>query len=215
MRLKAKSSIKSFLFTMSLFLNLFFLVVLTTPLTEILHKPLIHDEPVSSKCEAIVILSAGIYKSGLPDFRTMVRLRKGYELYQQSRAEKIICIGGIRADSPSKSIAVIMKDTLVAYGIPSQQILIEDETINTYNDISYMLYKFRSDFDFDKTVFVTSSYHTYRVKRILEKKGINAKVVSAEPYELYPHKIVERAELFSEVIREYMAIYYSWMKGWI
>jgi len=211
-----KSSTKSVLIKAGIACNLFIFVVLFLPVMEILYKPLMHDEIISStKYQAIVILAAGLYRSGSPDFRTLVRLQKGRELYRQGRADRIICIGGIKEGSPAKSIAVVMKDTLVAHGISPNDILVDDETTHTYNDISHMLDKFGKDIDFNSAIFVTSSYHTYRVKKILEKKGLRAQVASAEPYELYPHEITERAGLFAEVIREYMSVSYSWLKGWI
>jgi len=211
-----KSSIKSVLIQAGIVCNLFIFVVLFLPVTEILYKPLMHDDIISSsKYQAIVVLAAGMYRSGSPDYRTLVRLKKGQELYRQGKADKIICIGGIMAGNPSKSIAVVMKDTLVAHGIVPQDIFVDDGTTHTYNDISHMLDKFGKDIDFNSAIFVTSSYHTFRVKKILEKKRLRAQVASAEPYELYPHEITERVGLFAEVIREYVAVGYSWLKGWI
>lgn len=160
-------------------------------------------------------MSAGIYDNGLPDFGTLVRLRKGLELYRNDRAEKIICAGGIRPEGRDISIAEAMKKTLLLYGIPDGNILTEDETVNTYNDITCVLKKFASKFNFNNSVFVTSSYHTYRTKRVLEKKRVDARVVSANPYELEPLTRVERLGLFTLVIREYMALCYFKIHGWV
>lgn len=192
-----------------------FIIVYFTPLTENLYKPLIFNDTLHEKKQVIVILSAGMYESDLLDFRTMVRLRKGLELYKQGKADKIICAGGVRVEGTPKSIAAIMKDTLILLGVPGDKILIEDETINTFNDITHTIEKFRSEFDFNRAVFVTSSYHTFRVKKILLRKDIHAAVVSAEPYELYPQFRSERPEFLREVVREYMAICYFKIKGWI
>ncbi len=195
-------------------INLCLFVILFTPLTEQLYKPLIVNEK-PEKSEVIVILSAGIYDDGLLDFGTLVRLRKGLELYRNKLAGKIICAGGIRPENIDISIAEAMKETLVLYGIPDENILTEDETINTYNDITYLLKKFESRFNFNNSIFVTSSYHTYRTKKILEKKSVNAFVVSANPYELEPISRLERLSLFKLVIREYMVFFYYKIKGWI
>ncbi len=206
--------IRNIFIIISFCINLCLLVILFTPFTRQLYKPLVVNETVK-KSEAIVILSAGCYESGLPDFRTLTRLRKGLELYNDSWAGTIICAGGVRFNREKKSIAEIMKDTLIFYGVPREDILTQDETINTFNDITYLLNKFKHDYDFNNTIFVTSSFHTYRTKRILERKQIKASVVSAEPYELKAAAWSERMDFFRVVIREYGAICYFKVRGWI
>lgn len=207
-------SVRNLILTASLTLNLFIAVIILTPMTEQLYKPLIVDEPVQ-KSEAIIVLSGCSYRTGLPAFMTLTRLRRCIELYRDQWADKIICLGGTRLKEIDKSIAEIMKETLILNGIPEEDILVQDETMNTYNDISRLLVKFNKEFDFNKAIFVTSSFHTYRVKKILEKKGIDAIVVSAEPYELYPHFKTSRLAFFRVVAREYLAICYFKIKGWI
>ncbi|MDY6973373.1 MAG: YdcF family protein [Thermodesulfobacteriota bacterium] len=204
----------SLTFSISVALNVFLAVVLFTPLTEQLYKPLIVDErPIKS--DVIVVLSAGAYGSGLPDFETMVRLRKGLILYREGWADRIICAGGTRLGEEKESIAELMRETLILYGVPPESILTQDETINTYNDITYLLKKYQAAFDFNNAVFVTSSYHTYRVKKILKKKDLDSIVASVEPYELYPHVRSERPVLFCRIIREYLAICYFILRGYI
>lgn len=206
--------IRKIVIGISLSINLCLCIILFTPFTEQLYKPLVIDEPVK-KSEVIVILSAGCYESGLPDFRTLTRLMKGMELYNSNWAGTIICAGGTCFNRENKSIAKIMKETLVFFGVSRENILIQDETINTFNDITYLLNKFKSEYDFNNAIFVTSSFHTYRTKKILERKQIKASVVSAEPYELNAAAWSERIDLFRVVAREYAAICYFKAKGWI
>lgn len=206
--------IRKIIIRISLSINLCLFIILFTPFSEQLYKPLIIDEPVK-KSEAIVILSCGGYDAGLLTFRTLVRIKKGLELYNNHWADKIICAGGDRLAEAGISSAQAMKETLISYGVQRENVFVQDETTNTFNDITYLLKKFERDFDFNNALFVTSSYHTYRTKKILEKKQIKASVVSAEPYELDPVVWSERMDLFKEVAREYMAICYFKTKGWI
>ncbi len=198
----------------SLSANLFLFIILFTPFTGMLYRPLIVDEAVE-KSEVIVVLTCGGYDSGLPTFRTLVRLRKGLELYSDKWANKIICAGGDQLIEAGMSSSQSMKETLITYGVPNENVLVQDETINTYNDITYLLNKYADKFDFNNSIFVTSSYHTYRTKKILEKKQIDASVVSAEPYEIGTIYWSEKMDLFKEVAREYMAICYFKLRGWI
>lgn len=206
--------VKGFIFGSSVIFNMLIFAILFTPLTEQLYKPLKVSEQLQ-KSEVIVIPSGSGYECGALGFMTEVRLRKGLELYLDGWADKIICSGGSRFTGINKSIAELMRETLILYGVPPDDILTQDETINSYNDISYLLKKYEDNFDFNRSIFVTSSFHTYRVRQILRKKNIAVLVVSAEPYELRPRIWSERLELFRVVIREYLAICYFRLRGYI
>lgn len=208
-----KARFKKNLIFLSLTINAIIAIILFTPLTEALYKPLIVDD-TPLKSEAIVILASSVYQDGFPGFRTIARLMKGLDLFRQGYAPKIICIGG-KYSGINSSTAVSMKKTLILYGINKENILVQDNTLNTYYDLSAVLEKFKNDFNFNRVIFVTSSYHTYRVKKVLEKKGIQPLIVSANKYELNPQLWAERWGLFREVAREYIAIVYFKLRGWI
>lgn len=206
-------NLKDIILPFSLAANLFAAVVFFTPLTEWLHRPLTVDEP-PSKSEAIVILSGDMYRNGTLGLMTLTRLIKGVELYRNKWADKIICIGGKRATlMDNKSIAEAMREKLIIFGIPQEDVLINDKTVGTHNDIDSLILDPDIKFDFNKAIFVTSSFHTFRVKKILQKRKLGAIVISAEPYEQYPIFCTQRPNLFLIVVREYLAICYSRMKG--
>ena len=198
----------------SICVNLCLTVILFTPLTKFLCRPLIVDETVRN-ASVVVVLSGGGYCSGQLDFNTLIRLKKGVELYRDGIGNKIICAGGVYFGMIEKSIALLMKEELVFQQIPEPDILVQDETINTYNDITYLINKFKNQFDFNQAVFVTSEYHTRRVNLVLKKKGLDAKVVSAYPYRLEPITWAERMAVFRDIAREYLAIFYFKLNGYI
>ena len=196
-------------------LNIGAMIVLFSPLAESLYRPLIVNE-LPGKGELIVVFSAHVYPDSLPGFQTMVRLRKGVDLYRQGVAKKIITLGGGWRSKSGDSYAEVMAKELVRYHhIPEKNLLTHSETDHTYDDITSMVKRFGNQFDFNRAIFVSSSYHTYRIKRILLKKGITGPVVSAEPYELNSAHFSQRAGLFWQISREYMAIVYSWLAGWL
>jgi uncharacterized SAM-binding protein YcdF (DUF218 family) len=214
MRMTSRTWIKRLVIIVSLILNVGLAIVLFTPLSEQLHKGLIfNEEPKES--QVIVVLSGGFHEPGIPGHQTCIRLLKGLEIYRDGWADNIICAGGTRLESNGKSVAQVMKETLVLWGVPEGNVLVQDESINTYNDITYLLNKFAGQFDFDQALFVTSAYHTYRVKRILDKKNLQSAVISASPWELHPYVWTERLDLFRKVAREYGAICYFWLRDWI
>ncbi len=189
-------------------------VVLFTPFVEFLVKPLIIDEEPQPS-NVIIVLSSDFYKSGLPDMETLVRLRKAIQLVEAGWATKIICAGGLWLDDQSLSIAQSMKDTLVINGRDASDILVYDDTINTYNDIHGVLRKYSQTFNLDDSLIVTSAYHTRRVKLILKKMGLKSRVISAEPIELMPRAWSSRLPTFHAVVREYLALLYFKSLGYI
>ncbi|MBF0602239.1 MAG: YdcF family protein [Nitrospirae bacterium] len=190
-------------------------IILFTPLNAILHAPLVVDE-APGHGEVIVILASGIYPNGLPDFSTLVRLRKGVTLYRQHVAPKIMTLGGGVRGKDGRSYAETMADELVHYyNIPREAILTHGETSHTYADITSMVARFNNDFDFNRSIFVSSAYHTYRIKKILLKKNIAGPVVSAESYETVPLRRIDRLVFFRDISREYVALIYSWGMGWL
>lgn len=206
--------IKNIIIVFSLVVNLIMAVIFFTPLTEELYKPLLVNEPLR-KSEAIIVLSGDGYACGVLGMLTMTRINKALEVYRGKWADKILCVGGKWFPKINKSISEIMKEHLILYGVPEQNIIVCDKARGTYKDINYTLELFDKKINFNNTIFVTSSFHTYRVKRILQKKGIKAIVVSAEKYELYPNFWATRFDLFKIVVREYLAIFYSKIYGWI
>lgn len=204
--------IKKIIISSSVILNIILFLIIFSPVTSFLYKPLIVDENIKN-CEIGVILSASGYSSTLLDFSSLTRLQKGLELYRAGVVQKLICIGGIKLGDTT--IAKVMKKTLILYGVNSENIFIEDSTSNTYLDIISMRNMYGNQFNFNEAIFITSSYHTGRVKSILNKMKIKGIVVSAEKWELNPRLCSERFLLFRNILREYGAICYFTLKGWI
>lgn len=206
------------IFIVSVLLNTFLCIILFTPVTELLYKPLIVDE-VPKKSEVIIILSsidAFDTVNGFPDFSTLARLQRGLQLYREGYGDKIICAGGSKLKSTQKSYAKIMKETLLSYGIPENDILLQDDIAgdwNYYKNLLGMVNKFKERYDFDNSIIVTSSQNTYRIKKLFLKQEINATVVSAEKYALRPSNWHERFGLFRDIANEYWAVLLFYLLG--
>jgi len=223
--MKKLKPIKNTLIILSLGINCLIIIICFTPLTEALYKPLIVNEP-PQKCDVIVILAAGANREGFLGYRSMNRIEKGVSLYRKNLADKILCAGGDWYDVPGKSIGDLMKEKLIFYNIPEEAVLVQDVPkrkmkpmkslkVNTYSDLKDWYKKIQEKQHIKKSIFVTSSYHTYRVRKILDKLDINGIVISVEPYELLPMKLSSRLELFREIMREYSAILFFLIKGYI
>lgn len=204
-----KRKVIIFLVSGSLVANAILVLILVTPLSELLYRPLIIRE-LPRPGVAIVILSAvDVFDTneGFPDFSTFSRLHKGVELYRAGYAPMIICVGGQKLSSSGKSFARVMKDTLVLYGIPGEKIGIQDEISGNYNYYQNLLkLPERFKIDLNKVLIVTAPQNTFRIKKIFHRMGVSPAVISSSDYMLHPGNWHQRFEFFRDVINEYWAI---------
>ena len=189
-------------------------MVLFTPFAGLLARQLVVEDTVPAEASAVVVLSAGVDQSGLPDGQTLTRLGRGLELFSDGVAPVIITAGGPKVGE-GRTFASCMRDQLLRWGVSPDRVLIHDETEYTHNDIAGVLEMHGKTMDMDSAVFVTSGYHTYRVKMVLAKQGSRAVVVSADSYEHRPRRMGARLEVFVCTLREYLAIIVSKVMGYI
>ena len=215
---KRKSGVFKIVVILSLLLNVSLFVILFTPLVELLFRPLIIDEQ-PQKSDVIVILSwvdAYDTKEGFPDFSTLARLHKGLELYRQGYADKIICIGANKLKTSGKSLAQLMKETLILYGIPGDKIYVQDAIAgdwNYYDNLMQIVERFNGQFDFNRAIVVTSPRNTYRIKKSFLNEGIDPLMVASAKYALHPSNWHIRFELWRDVCNEYWAVCLFYMLG--
>ncbi len=202
------------LFLVSLGANLLALIVLFTPLTEVLY-PLLHSAEEPQSAPVIVILPSEQYRNGQLGINSLVRVKKALQLYRQGYANFIICAGGLPRVGFPMSVCQAIRSELISHGVPPEAILAIDETQNTYNDLTHLVTHFGQRFDYNQALFVTSSYHTYRVRGILNQLGVTGRVVAAPAYQRHPYIWAERLLLFREIIREFLAIIYFTLRGYM
>ncbi len=210
-RLSSKSnsfgrSIIRFIITISFLINFALFIILFTPLNEWLYS-FIKVSEIPQKGDVIVVLSCPFYydtEKGVPDMSTLMRLEKGLELYKEGYADKIIVLGGIVMKRSNKTIAQAMKERLLLYNVPREDIIVHDDIKGTweyYDNLLLLLEKYKDQFDFTKALFVTSSEQAYRIKKCLNKKLHNPIVITSEPYEFAPDW-GQRFHLFRRVVNE-------------
>lgn len=93
------------------------------------------DTSSDEKADAAVVLGAAVWGAEVsPVFRE--RINHGIELYRQGRVRKLIFTGGRgNSDEPTESSAA--RRYAVRRGVPAADILIEEESHNTYENILY------------------------------------------------------------------------------
>lgn len=196
----------------------FLLLVITimyTPLANILPKPLFVESDIQ-KADVIVVLGSGIYPNGELTWFSLLRTLKGMELYKSGYSSKILFSGyaGSRNLEKGYSLAKSMAEIAVRYGVPKEDILLEDISTRTYEN-AIETKKIMEKEGFKTALLVTSAVHMYRAKLVFEKAGVNVIPASVFPIEAHINDPIERLLVFRETMREYLGLVMYKMRGWI
>lgn len=153
--------------------------------------------------EIIVVLGAAEYR-GRPSPVLAARLRHALALYQSEMAPFILTTGGAGGD-PRFTESEVGRNFLLSHGVPTQAIVMESEGSSTiYSAVAAAEIMHRMKLR--SCIVVSDGYHLYRVKRILEDRGI----------EVYTSPRPEMSRTLSEEIRLYyrQAVgYLLWQTG--
>lgn len=120
------------------------------------------DDLKDYNIDCILILGAGIW-GNRPSYILEDRLLEGANLYNKKIAPKIIVSGNHRDEEYNE--VKVMKDFLIAKGIPNQDIFMDHAGSSTYDSI----YRAKYIFKVKKIVIVTQQYHLYRSIYIAKK----------------------------------------------
>lgn len=94
------------------------------------------------------------------------------QLYKTEKIEKILIAGGpANYLEPWAKESEIIKDLYVLCGIPAHDILVENRSLNTYENALYSK-EILANTGEDKFLLITSSLHIRRAKACFDKQGI-------------------------------------------
>ena len=128
--------------------------------------------------------------------------------YRQSPFARVIVSGGGQFH-PADS----MRDFLVAGGMPSDRITVEDRSVSTRENAVYTKQIVASDNG--RLVLLTSDYHMFRALRAFRRVGLN---VAPRPFPdaiKRSSSVTERWPAFFELCEEEVKSAYYWVRGWI
>lgn len=149
------------------------------------------------KVDYLFILGAKLY-GDKPSPALLERLKSGVEYLNVQPDVKVIVCGGQGADELI-SEADAMKRYLIENGIEEDRVILEDKSVNTFQNIKFGLEKMkeiddREDFEI---LIATSRFHVFRSKLIAKRLGLNAYGLPAK---------VPPTTLTPSYIREYFAV---------
>lgn len=119
--------------------------------------------------QAIIVLGAQINTDGTPKLQLQNRLDMALEQYTLHQQTIVVC-GAQGADEPMTE-AQAMRNYLLAHGVPDADILLEDASFNTRQNLSNA--KALLGEEVKKVLIVTSDYHLPRAMALARDIGFD------------------------------------------
>lgn len=116
----------------------------------------------------VIVLGAQV-RGNTPSYNLVQRLDAAYD-YLQENPETIAILSGGKGDGEDISEAQAMAEYLEEKGLSKERMILESESVNTYENIKYSKQLMKSQ---DMSVIiVTNDFHVFRGVRIAEKQGL-------------------------------------------
>jgi len=121
-----------------------------------------------SGLDYVIVLGAQVRPEG-PSKTLKLRLDKAAE-YALQNPETILILSGGQGEGEPEPEARAMERYLLAQGVPPEQMILEDRSTSTLENLAYSrpLMKKQSA----KVGILTSNFHMYRARKIAEKQGL-------------------------------------------
>ena len=124
----------------------------------------------SPDSDAVIVLGCQVKMDGTPSVQLEYRLNAALETYQENPRPIVVC-GAQGADEPAPE-GVVMRDWLVARGVPEEDVLAETESRDTMQNLRNAASLLPEG---TRTVtLVTSDYHLPRAIQISRDLGLQA-----------------------------------------
>jgi uncharacterized SAM-binding protein YcdF (DUF218 family) len=119
--------------------------------------------------DVILVLGAAEYR-GRPSPVFRARLDHALELYNRGLAPLVMTTGGAGGD-PVFTEGTVGRSYLIGRGVPSERIVVESEAGSTVESTA-MAGEIMHRMGLHSVIVVSDGYHIYRVKRMLQFRGL-------------------------------------------
>ena len=129
-----------------------------------------HVPPIG-EYDAIIVLGAQVKPDGEPSLQLQWRIDAAAKAWQERNALIVVC--GAQGSNEPAPEAHVMRDELVAQGVPEDMILMDDQSFNTRQNIAHAVQLLEGR-NVEQVLVVTSDYHLPRAMAIAEDAGLDA-----------------------------------------
>ena len=130
----------------------------------------VNPPSVSSESGAVIVLGCQVYSTGSLSPQLELRLRAALDTYR-AHPRLIVCCGGQGEGEPAPE-GQVMRDWLIAQGIPEADVIAECESMNTRQNLEYA--KRLLPEDVRCVTVITSDYHLPRALALARDTGLDA-----------------------------------------
>jgi len=156
------------------------------------------------KADAGVILGAAVWGGKRPSPVFRERINKGFELYENKTVKKLVLTGG---GSPGElSEAEVARNELIKYGVNSNNLLIENQSISTNEQIQYIRDNLYFRYKWNRIIIISDNFHLFRSSEICRFSNINVYCVSTDTP-------LSAEGVMNFCIKESVAILFFWFFG--
>ena len=206
-----RSQFKKIFIRISAYFLIIYVLIFFTPFAGFLGKKLSYFDELQKSDAILIVSGTGALEYLNTDFQ--LRYYDTLKLYNQGLSKQIIIM---RREHNEIEEGEIIKKLLIFQNIPEQNITIVDkEFANTYTNYVYINKYYLKDYN--TIILSTSSYHSLRSKLIFNKIS-DKKILIAKSSDKNRYKTFRIRMSLSEVkiiLREYAAIVYGYLRGWI
>lgn len=121
------------------------------------------------RADVILVLGAAEYR-GRPSPVFRARLDHALDLYGRGMAPLVMTTGGAGGD-PVFTEGGVGRSYLINHGVPSERVVVEHEAENTVESTA-MAGEIMRRMGLHSVIVVSDGYHIYRVKRMLQFRGL-------------------------------------------
>lgn len=183
--------------------------VLFTFLALVFYSWLYQLVPKNFKCQFIIVHGAGLIDGQRVTPILAHRLDKAVEVYEWSKRQPRLIVSGGQGADEQISEAAAMRNYLLEIGVPETDILLEDQSTTTRENIQFsqrLIKQLWTERKRPRVLFVTNDYHILRTSIYTRQAGLKAEGVGC-PTALHYWP--------SAFIREYLALMVEYRISWL
>lgn len=140
-------------------------------------------EPERNK-DFVIILGCGMRKDGTPTPLMRGRVERALAFYRRQKEETgkeliFVTSGGRGANEPISESAA-MKNYLISQGVPASQIIEEDRSTDTYENMAFSKRKIEEADPNAKVAFSTTNFHVFRSGLLARRVKMRAEGMGAK-----------------------------------
>lgn len=123
-----------------------------------------------------VLILGGPIDGDAPSPLLLERVKKGAELLKENPQLQAVVSGGIKGETQRLSEAEIMRNALLQLGIAEDRMMLENEAKTTLQNFQFTKKLLGDE---ARVAFVTSRFHIWRSKKIMQKAGVSYEAIAA------------------------------------